>query len=104
MNNSISEFGSSGTKAYSLDEKNLWADIESRLDILLGKKLGDKLMIYKSAALNIIWANKKRMCEAKLFLENIESKMTLQVSLNVEILSPTHFNSNNNRHRLAGGF
>ena len=38
MNNSISEFGSSGTKAYSLDEKNLWADIESRLNILLGKK------------------------------------------------------------------
>ena len=70
MNSSISEFGSSGTKVYSLDEKNLWADIESRLNILLDKKLGDKLVIDKSAALNIIWANKKRMREAKLFIES----------------------------------
>lgn len=95
MNNSISEFGRSGTKVYSLDETNLWADIESRLNILLDKKLGDKFMIDKSAGLISIWANKKRMREAKLFLENIESKMTLQVSLDVEILSLTHFNSSN---------
>ena len=67
MNNSISEFGRNSTKVYSLDEKNLWADIESRLNILLDKKLGDKFMIDKSAGFISIWANKRECARPSFF-------------------------------------
>ncbi|WP_181881822.1 secretin N-terminal domain-containing protein [Helicobacter sp. MIT 14-3879] len=93
MNNNITEFGKSGTKIYSLDETNFWTDIESRLNVLLDTKLGDKFIIDKATGLISVWTNKKRMQEVFLFLAYIKSKMNLQVAIDVEILSLTHFNS-----------
>ncbi|WP_158657027.1 secretin N-terminal domain-containing protein [Helicobacter aurati] len=95
MNGNVTEFGKSGTKVYSLDESNFWTDIESRLNVLLDIKTGDKFIIDKAAGLVSVWTNKKKMQEVSLLLANIESKMNLQVSLDVEILSLTHFNSSN---------
>ncbi|STQ87119.1 pilus assembly protein MshL [Helicobacter muridarum] len=95
MNNNVTQFGKSGTKVYSLDESNFWTDIESRLNVLLDVKLGDKFTIDKAAGLVSVWTSRAKMEEVSLLLANIESKMNLQVSLDVEILSLTHFSSSN---------
>lgn len=95
MNYANNQFGKSGTKIYSIDEVNFWADIESQLNILLDLKLGDKFMIDKDAGLISVWTTKPKMQEVSLFLHNLESRMNLQVAIDVEILSLIHFSSNN---------
>lgn len=88
-------FGKSGTKIYSLDEINFWADVESKLGIVLETRKGDRFMIDKGAGLISIWTNKPKMKEVVNLLNNLESKMNLQVAIDVEILSLTHFNASN---------
>lgn len=95
MNYANNQFGKSGTKIYSVDEINFWADIESKLNILLDTRQGDKFMIDKGAGLVSIWTNKNKMIEVANFLNSLESKMNLQVAIDVEILSLIHYNSNN---------
>ncbi len=95
MSNANSRFGKSGTKIYSIDEINFWADIESKLLIMLDSKSGDKFMIDKGAGLISVWTTKAKMKEVKRFLTQLEEKMNLQVLLDVEILSLTHFKTSN---------
>ncbi|WP_245945542.1 pilus (MSHA type) biogenesis protein MshL [Helicobacter didelphidarum] len=95
MNYANNQFGKSGTKIYSVDEINFWADIESKLNILLDSKHGDRFMIDKGAGLISVWTTKNKMEEIAHFLQNLERKINLQVAIDVEILSLTHFNSNN---------
>lgn len=89
-----SRFGKSGTKVYSLDEINFWADIESKLHIMLDTKLGDKFMIDKGAGLIAVWTTKQKMQEVSQFLQSLEHKMNMQVAIDVEILSLTHYQTN----------
>ncbi len=95
MNSTNSNFGKSGTKIYSIDEINFWADIESKLFIMLDSKHGDKFMIDKGAGLIFVWTTKTKMKEVEKFLKQLEEKINLQVELDVEILSLTHFKTNN---------
>lgn len=95
MNYNNNQFGKSGTKIYSIDEINFWVDIESRLNVLLDSKVGDRFMIDKVAGLISVWTTKNKMKEVSLFLQNLQSKMNLQVAIDVEILSLTHFSSTN---------
>lgn len=95
MNVANNRFGKSGTKVYSLDEINFWADIESKLQIMLDTKLGDKFMIDKGAGLISVWTTKQKMAEVSQFLQNLEQKMNMQVAIDVEILSLIHFQTNN---------
>lgn len=95
MSTANTRFGKSGTKVYSLDEINFWADIESKLHIILDTKLGDKFMIDKGAGLIAVWTTKQKMREVSHFLQNLEQKMNMQVAIDVEILSLMHFQTNN---------
>ncbi len=95
MNAANTRYGKSGTKVYSLDEINFWADIESKLHIMLDTKLGDRFMIDKGAGLIAVWTTKQKMQEVAQFLQNLEHKMNMQVAIDVEILSLTHFQTNN---------
>ncbi|MWV61180.1 pilus assembly protein MshL [Helicobacter saguini] len=95
MNYANHNFGKSGTKIYSLDEINFWADVESKLGILLELRKGDRFMIDKGAGLVTIWTNRVKMRDVAHFLNNLESKMNLQVAIDVEILTLTHFNATN---------
>ena len=94
MSAANNRFGKSGTKVYSLDEINFWADIESKLHIMLDTKLGDKFMIDKGAGLIAVWTTKQKMQEVSQFLQSLEHKMNMQVSIDVEILSLTHYQTN----------
>lgn len=94
MGSANSRFGKSGTKVYSLDEINFWADIESKLNVMLDTKLGDKFMIDKGSGLIVVWTTKQKMQEVSQFLESLEHKINMQVSIDVEILSLTHYQAN----------
>ena len=95
MSSANARFGKSGTKVYSLDEINFWADIESKLHIMLDTKIGDKFMIDKGAGLIAVWTTKQKMREVSQFLQDLEQKMNMQVAIDVEILSLIHFQTNN---------
>lgn len=87
-------FGKSGTKVYSLDEVNFWSDIESKLQIMLDVKLGDKFMIDKGAGLIAVWTTRQKMRDVSRFLQSLEHRMNMQVAIDVEILSLIHYQTN----------
>ena len=93
-------FGKSGTKIYSIDELNFWGELENELIALVYQEQDSynpkhpRIIINKGAGLITINATNAQLDRAKDYLDSLQSRLSQQVQIDVQIFTIEHNDSN----------
>ena len=93
-------FGKSGTKIYSIDELNFWGELENELIALVYQEQDSynpkhpRIIINKGAGLITINATNAQLERAKDYLASLQSRLSQQVQIDVQIFTIEHNDTN----------
>lgn len=93
-------FGKSGTKIYSIDELNLWGDLENELIAIVYQESDSynpkhpRIIINKGAGLITLSATPRQLLRVGDYIDALQARLSQQVQIDVQIFSIEHSDIN----------